>query len=165
MKRNFKNETSIESPKESKTKHRKPSIESHGRTFQVQEHHPFRKGAQDKKRARRFAKLSREISVAVKTGGNDAASNPRLRTAMHRRAAPPSENMPNDNIAHAPSPRLREKRRSEAQYVVCRFAPEALTARFTVRGAYSTHVIDEALTEGDRARLSRARQARARIVA
>ncbi len=58
----------------------------------------FRKGAQDKKRARRFAKLTREISVAVKTGGGDAANNPRLRTAM---LAARGENMPNDNIARA----------------------------------------------------------------
>ena len=58
----------------------------------------FRKGAQDKKRARRFAKLTREISVAVKAGGSDAASNPRLRTAM---LTARGENMPNDNIARA----------------------------------------------------------------
>ncbi len=58
----------------------------------------FRKGAQDKKRARRFAKLSREISVAVKMGGSDAGSNPRLRTAM---LSARGENMPNDNITRA----------------------------------------------------------------
>ncbi len=55
----------------------------------------FRKGAQDKKRARVFAKFSREIAVAVKLGGSDVSSNPRLRTAI---LAARSENMPNDNI-------------------------------------------------------------------
>ena len=55
----------------------------------------FRKGAQDKKRAKRFAKFSREISVAVKLGGSDTSSNPRLRTAI---LAARNENMPNDNI-------------------------------------------------------------------
>ena len=55
----------------------------------------FRKGAQDKKRARVFAKFSREIAVAVKLGGSDVSSNPRLRTAI---LAARGENMPNDNI-------------------------------------------------------------------
>ena len=38
-----------------------------------------RKGAQDKKRAKVFSRLGREISVAVKVGGeNDPESNVRL---------------------------------------------------------------------------------------
>ena len=41
-----------------------------------------RKGAQDKKRAKVFSRLGREISVAVKFGGEDIESNIRLRSAI-----------------------------------------------------------------------------------
>ena len=41
-----------------------------------------RKGAQDKKRAGLFAKLSKEIMVAAKMGGEDPGSNARLRLAI-----------------------------------------------------------------------------------
>jgi YebC/PmpR family DNA-binding regulatory protein len=41
-----------------------------------------RKGGQDAKRARAFAKIGREISVAVKNGSAEAAHNPRLRDAL-----------------------------------------------------------------------------------
>ena len=34
-----------------------------------------RKGAQDKSRAKLFSKLGREISIAVRLGGNDIGSN------------------------------------------------------------------------------------------
>jgi len=56
-----------------------------------------RKGAQDKKRAKIFAKLAREIVVAAKIGP-DPDMNPRLRAAI---AAGKSQNMPNDNIQRA----------------------------------------------------------------
>ncbi len=58
----------------------------------------FRKGAQDAKRAKIFAKIAREITVAVKTGGADASSNPRLRAAL---ATGRENNMPKDNIERA----------------------------------------------------------------
>ncbi len=58
----------------------------------------FRKGAQDKKRAREFAKLAREITVAAKLGAPDPAMNPRLRTAI---AAAKAQSMPKDNIERA----------------------------------------------------------------
>ncbi|WP_420564480.1 YebC/PmpR family DNA-binding transcriptional regulator [Thalassobaculum sp.] len=58
----------------------------------------YRKGAQDKKRAKIFTRLTREIQVAAKTGGEDPASNPALRTAI---AAARKENMPKDNIDRA----------------------------------------------------------------
>lgn len=58
----------------------------------------YRKGAQDKKRAKVFTRLTREIQVAAKTGGEDPASNPALRTAI---AAARKENMPKDNIERA----------------------------------------------------------------
>ena len=57
-----------------------------------------RKGAQDVKRARMFAKLTREIIVAAKTGLLDPNSNPRLRSAL---AAARGANMPKDNIDRA----------------------------------------------------------------
>ena len=57
-----------------------------------------RKGAQDKKRAKVFSRLGREISVAVKVGGEDIESNIRLRSAI---AAAKSLNMPKDNIERA----------------------------------------------------------------
>ena len=57
-----------------------------------------RKGAQDKKRAKIFSRLGREISVAVKVSGLDPESNIRLRSAIN---AAKSLNMPKDNIDRA----------------------------------------------------------------
>ncbi len=57
-----------------------------------------RKGAQDAKRGKAFTKLIKEVTVAVKTGGADVDSNPRLRLAVQNcRGA----NMPKDNIERA----------------------------------------------------------------
>jgi len=58
----------------------------------------FRKGAQDKKRAKIFAKLGREIQIASKQGGTDPDSNHRLRTAID---AAKAANVPKDNIERA----------------------------------------------------------------
>ena len=58
----------------------------------------FRKGKQDKERSKLFAKLSREITVAAKSGLPDPAHNPRLRTAI---IAAKQESMPKDNIERA----------------------------------------------------------------
>ena len=58
----------------------------------------FRKGAQDKKRAKLFAKISKEITVAAKLGLPDPAANPRLRSAI---ALGRAQNMPKDNIERA----------------------------------------------------------------
>jgi YebC/PmpR family DNA-binding regulatory protein len=58
----------------------------------------YRKGAQDKKRAKVFGKLGRELQVAAKEGGGDPSANPRLRAAM---AAARVANMPKDNIERA----------------------------------------------------------------
>jgi YebC/PmpR family DNA-binding regulatory protein len=58
----------------------------------------FRKGKQDKERSKLFAKLSREITVAAKSGLPDPAHNPRLRTAI---IAAKQESMPKDNIQRA----------------------------------------------------------------
>jgi YebC/PmpR family DNA-binding regulatory protein len=53
-----------------------------------------RKGAQDKKRAKIFTRLIKELAVAAREGA-DPASNPRLRSAL---AAARAANMPKDNI-------------------------------------------------------------------
>ena len=57
-----------------------------------------RKGAQDKKRAKIFSRLAKEITVAAKMGMPDPDSNPRLRTAI---LAARAKNMPKDNIERA----------------------------------------------------------------
>lgn len=57
-----------------------------------------RKGAQDAKRARIFAKIAREIFVAARSGLPDPHTNPRLRTAL---ASARASNMPKDNIDRA----------------------------------------------------------------
>jgi YebC/PmpR family DNA-binding regulatory protein len=57
-----------------------------------------RKGAQDKKRAASFSKLSREITVAAKSGLPDPAMNARLRSAVITARA---GGMPKDNIERA----------------------------------------------------------------
>ena len=57
-----------------------------------------RKGAQDKKRAKIFSRLAKEITVAAKMGMADPDSNPRLRTAIFAARA---QNMPKDNIERA----------------------------------------------------------------
>ncbi len=57
-----------------------------------------RKGAQDARRARAFAKLIREITVSAREGLPDPASNPRLRSAV---AAALKQNMTRDTIDRA----------------------------------------------------------------
>lgn len=56
------------------------------------------KGAVDAKRGKIFAKLSKEITIAVKIGGGDPDMNPRLRMVLLKSR---SANMPNDNIDRA----------------------------------------------------------------
>src|SRR4051795_12487691 len=56
------------------------------------------KGAIDAKRGKIFSKLSKEISIAAKTGGGDPSGNPRLRSAIQ---AARSQSMPNDVIERA----------------------------------------------------------------
>ncbi len=57
-----------------------------------------RKGAQDKKRAKVFGKLIRELQVSARTGLPDPAANPRLRAAM---AAARAANLPKDTMDRA----------------------------------------------------------------
>jgi YebC/PmpR family DNA-binding regulatory protein len=56
------------------------------------------KGAIDTKRGQVFSKLSKEISIAAKSGGGDPNGNPRLRSAI---TAARAASMPNDNIERA----------------------------------------------------------------
>ena len=73
----------------------------------------FRKGAQDAKRARKFAKLGREITVASKMGGPDPASNPRLRAAIQEAR---KLNMPKDRITRALSSESDASNYEEIRY-------------------------------------------------
>ncbi len=57
-----------------------------------------RKGRQDKMRSKTFSKLSREITVAAKSGIPDPSANSRLRLAIQNARA---ENLPKDNIERA----------------------------------------------------------------
>ncbi len=57
-----------------------------------------RKGAQDARRGRQFAKLIREITVSARQGLPDPAANPRLRAAIQ---AARKENMPKDTVDRA----------------------------------------------------------------
>jgi YebC/PmpR family DNA-binding regulatory protein len=57
-----------------------------------------KKGRADAARAKAFAKLGREITVATKMGSPDPDMNPRLRLAIQAARA---ENMPKDNIERA----------------------------------------------------------------
>ncbi|NHN91983.1 YebC/PmpR family DNA-binding transcriptional regulator [Acetobacter sicerae] len=57
-----------------------------------------RKGAQDAKRAKQFAKVIREITVAARSGLPDPAANPRLRAAI---SAAREVNMPKDTVERA----------------------------------------------------------------
>jgi len=58
----------------------------------------YRKGAQDKKRAKVFTKLIRELTTAARGGLPDPAANPRLRAAV---LAARAANMPKDTVERA----------------------------------------------------------------
>ena len=58
----------------------------------------YRKGAQDKKRAKVFTKIIRELTTAARTGLADPAANPRLRAAV---LAARQANMPKDTVDRA----------------------------------------------------------------
>ncbi len=57
-----------------------------------------KKGAADAKRSKMFSKIVKEITVAVKDGGDDPDSNPRLRLSI---ANAKGVSMPKDNIERA----------------------------------------------------------------
>ncbi|MEA3444558.1 MAG: YebC/PmpR family DNA-binding transcriptional regulator [Bacteroidota bacterium] len=57
-----------------------------------------KKGAADAKRSKMFSRISKELTVAVKEGGTDPDSNPRLRVAIQNAKG---VNMPKDNVNRA----------------------------------------------------------------
>src|SRR6516165_5214596 len=58
----------------------------------------YRKGAQDKKRAKVFTKIIRELTTVARTGLADPAANPRLRAAL---LTARQANMPKDTVERA----------------------------------------------------------------
>ncbi len=58
----------------------------------------YRKGAQDKKRAKIFTKIIRELTTAARTGLPDPNANPRLRAAV---IAAKEANMSKDTVERA----------------------------------------------------------------
>lgn len=57
-----------------------------------------KKGVTDAKRGRLFTRLSKEMTIAARDGGGNAAGNPRLRLAVEKAQA---SNMPAENIKRA----------------------------------------------------------------
>tara|TARA_B100000674_G_scaffold490765_1_gene507443 strand:+ start:204 stop:944 length:741 start_codon:yes stop_codon:yes gene_type:complete len=91
----------------------------------------YRKGAQDKKRAKQFAKIGREIQIAVKIAGTDVESNPRLRLAISKAR---SINMPKENVERA----INKNNTDSNEYV---------EVRYEGYGPFGTAFIVEALTD------------------
>jgi YebC/PmpR family DNA-binding regulatory protein len=92
-----------------------------------------RKGAQDARRARAFAKLIREITVSAKAGLPDPAANPRLRAAV---TAAYKSNMSKDTVDRA------IKKAAGAGV-----GDEYTDVRYEGYGAHGVAVIVEALTD------------------
>ena len=93
----------------------------------------YRKGAQDAKKARVFAKLARDITIAAKSGLPEPDKNPRLRLAIQAARA---ESMPKDNIERAIAKATQTA--GGADYV---------SARYEGFGPGKVAVIVEALTD------------------
>jgi YebC/PmpR family DNA-binding regulatory protein len=91
------------------------------------------KGAADARRGQVFTKLGREISVAARQGGADAAANFRLRLAVQRAR---DANMPNDTIERA----IRRGTGAEG-------ANELMEAIYEGYGPGGTAVLVEVLTD------------------
>ncbi|WP_184332172.1 YebC/PmpR family DNA-binding transcriptional regulator [Povalibacter uvarum] len=66
-----------------------------GRIFEVRKHAMF---ARWNRMAKQFARVGKEIAIAVKSGGPDPTSNPALRRAVQNARA---VNMPKDNVMSA----------------------------------------------------------------
>ncbi len=92
-----------------------------------------RKGAQDARRARAFAKLIREITVSAKAGLPDPAANPRLRAAV---VAANKANMTRDTVERA----IKKATGAGA-------GEDYAEVRYEGYGPYGVAVIVEALTD------------------
>lgn len=93
----------------------------------------YRKGAQDAKKAKVFAKLARDITIAAKSGLPEPDKNPRLRLAIQAARA---ESMPKDNIERAIA--KASQTAGGADYV---------SARYEGFGPGKVAIIVEALTD------------------
>ena len=91
-----------------------------------------RKGRADKQRSKIFSKLSKEITVAAKSGSKQADMNPRLRSAIQ---AARTANMPKDNIERAINKSELNKEVNYSSIIYEGFGPEKIA------------VIVEALTD------------------
>ncbi len=81
-----------------------------------------RKAAQDAKRGKTFTKLIRELTTAVRAGGEDVKANPRLRLAMLQAR---SHNMPNDTVQRAIKKGLGSNTSNEYEEAIYEgYAPE-----------------------------------------
>ena len=74
-----------------------------------------KKGSIDSKRSKVFSKIIKEITVAVKEGGPDPDSNPRLRVAVSNAKG---VSMPKDNIQRAIS---KGSDKDSASFTECTF--------------------------------------------
>ncbi len=92
-----------------------------------------RKGGQDAKRARAFARIAREITVAAKQGLPEPAHNPRLRAAM---VAARQANMTKDAVDRAIKKALGAGSGEEYAEI-----------RYEGRGPFGVAIIVEALTD------------------
>jgi YebC/PmpR family DNA-binding regulatory protein len=72
-----------------------------------------RKGAQDAKRAKRFTKLLREVTVAARAFGSDPDTNPRLRNALFQSR---QANVPKDTIDRAISKATETSENYDSMY-------------------------------------------------
>jgi YebC/PmpR family DNA-binding regulatory protein len=70
------------------------SMAGHSKWANIQ----HRKGRQDEKRGKLFTRVIKEITVAARLGGGDAAMNPRLRMAIEKAG---EANMPKDTVQRA----------------------------------------------------------------
>ena len=93
----------------------------------------YRKGAQDAKKAKIFAKLARDITIAAKSGLPEPDKNPRLRLAIQAARA---ESMPKDNIERAIAKASTDKG-----------GDDFVSARYEGFGPGKVAIIVEALTD------------------
>ena len=82
-----------------------------------------RKGRADKMRSKIFSKLSKEITVAAKSGIKDPAMNPRLRSAIQ---AARTANMPKENIERAINKSETNKNLNYNSLIYEGFGPEKI---------------------------------------
>ena len=82
-----------------------------------------RKGRADKLRSKILSKISKEITVAAKSGSRDPETNPRLRSAIQ---AARTANMPKDNIQRAINKSEINKNLNYSSLIYEGFGPEKI---------------------------------------